>query len=202
MFWILARKLEMTRIIKGDNFVPVTLLAVPRLKIVWLKTLDKDWYSAVVVGILEDSVENSELKSQNRFLSTSDFTEIEEFLVSDEKVCDYKVWDDLDVSSLEWVELVTLEWVSKWKWFTWAMKKHNFHGWPKTHGSKFHRALWSIGNRKPRRTHKWKKMHGHHWLDTVTIKKVNVEMFNKEIWVFAVRWWVPWSRNSLVKIIF
>ena len=112
------------------------------------------------------------------------------------------VWSDIDLSVLEWVESVSLSSISKWKWFTWAMKKHNFHWGPKTHGSKFHRALWSIGNRKPTRTHKWKKMHGHHWDIMVTLKKVPVELLNKEASIIGVRGWVPWARNTLVSISF
>ena len=90
----------------------------------------------------------------------------------------------------------------KWKWFTWAMKKHNFSWGPATHGSKFHRALGSIGNRKPKRTHRGKKMHGHHWDIKVTLKKVPVELVNKEISVIWVRGAVPGGRNSYVNIVF
>jgi large subunit ribosomal protein L3 len=97
---------------------------------------------------------------------------------------------------------VVLTWTSKWRWFSWAMKRHNFHGWPATHGSKFHRALGSIGNRKPTRTHKGKKMHWHYGTDTVTLKKVPVELVNKELSVIGVRWGVPGARNSLVEIKF
>jgi len=97
---------------------------------------------------------------------------------------------------------VTIEWFSKWNWFTWAMKKWNFHWGCASHGSKFHRALGSIGNRKPRRTHKGKKMHWHHGNVQITLRKVSVELVNKEINVVAVRWGVPGGRNSLVNIIF
>jgi large subunit ribosomal protein L3 len=97
---------------------------------------------------------------------------------------------------------VSVEWFSKWKWFTWAMKRHNFSWGPAGHGSKFHRALGSIGTRKPRRTHKWKKMHGHLGDTKFLIKNVPVELVNKEINVIGVRWWVPGGRNSYVNIIF
>ena len=70
------------------------------------------------------------------------------------------------------------------------------------HGSKFHRALGSIGNRKPTRTHKGKKMHGHHGDITVTIKKIPVELVNTDLSVVWVRWGVPGARNSFVKVIF
>jgi large subunit ribosomal protein L3 len=82
------------------------------------------------------------------------------------------------------------------------MKRHNFSGWHATHGSKFHRALGSIGTRKPRRTHKNRKMHGHHWDLKINLKNVPVEIVNKDLAVFGVRWPVPGARNSLVVVKF
>lgn len=70
--------------------------------------------------------------------------------------------------------------MSKGRGFAGAMKRHNFHGGPATHGSKFHRALGSIGNRKPVRTHKGKKMHGHYGVDTVSLRSVPLEIVNEK----------------------
>jgi large subunit ribosomal protein L3 len=44
--------------------------------------------------------------------------------------------------------------VSKGKGFQGAMKRFNLSGGQKTHGSKFHRQIGSLGNRKPRRVQK------------------------------------------------
>jgi large subunit ribosomal protein L3 len=82
------------------------------------------------------------------------------------------------------------------------MKRHNFHGGPAGHGSKFHRALGSIGNRKPTRTHRGKKMHGHYGDVKKTLRDVVVEIVNKELNVIGLRGPVPGARKSLVKISF
>lgn len=201
MAWLIARKLEMTRIVKGDRFIPVTLLDIPTLKVVWYKTMEKDGYDAIIVGILWKKAEWS-LKEEKSTLSKNEFSTIKEFPVSEEEIEKYKVGDEITIDAIEWVELVTLSGYSKGKWFTWAMKKHNFHGWPAWHGSKFHRALGSIGNRKPTRTHKGKKMHGHHGDIKVSLKKIPVELVNKEMWIIGVRGWVPGWRKSIVSIIF
>ncbi len=201
MAWILAKKLEMTRIVKGDKFVPITLLEVPTLKVVWFKTMEKDWYEALIIGILWKKAEWN-LKEWKTTLSKNEFSVIKEFPLKDGDKEKFKVGDEISLDVLEWIEQVELIGKSKWKWFTWAMKRHNFHGGPAGHGSKFHRALGSIGNRKPTRTHKWKKMHGHHWNLTVHLKKVPVELVNKELKVIGVKGAVPGARNSLVNIIF
>ncbi len=202
MAWIIATKLEMTRVIKGDRFVPVTLLKVPTLKVVWFKTLEKDGYKAIIVWVLNKKVEDSTLAEWKSTLNKSDFSKIVEFPVSDADIEKYSAWDTLSLDVLEGDIKVSIEWFSKWKWFTGAMKKHNFHGGPGGHGSKFHRALGSIGNRKPTKVHKGKKMHGHHGDTKFTVKKVPVELVNKEIGVVGVRWAVPGWRNSFVNIIF
>ena len=201
MAWILAKKLEMTRVVKGDKFIPITLLEIPKMKVVWFKTTEKDWYEALIVGILNKKAEWN-LKEWKSTLSKNEFSVIKEFPLNSWDKEKYKVGDEVTVDSLEWIEAVTLIGKSKGKWFTWAMKRHNFHWGPAGHGSKFHRALGSIGNRKPTRTHKGKKMHGHHGNITVNLKKVPVELVNKEINIIGVRWAVPGARKSLVQIIF
>ncbi len=201
MAWILARKLEMTRIVKGDKFIPVTLLEIPTMKVVWFKTIEKDGYEALIIGILWKKAEWN-LKEGKTTLSKNDFSDIREFPINDSDKEKFKVGEEITLDVLDWVEKVNLFSKSKWKWFTWAMKKHNFHGWPGGHGSKFHRALGSIGNRKPTKVHKGKKMHGHHGDIVVHIKKVPVELINKDIKVIGVRGAVPGARNSLVNIIF
>ena len=201
MAWILAKKLEMTRVIKGDTFIPVTLLEVPQLKVVWIKTVENDGYDALVVWILKNS-EWWSLGEWKKSLNVSDFSTVKEFPLNDGDIEKYAVWSDISLDALEWVETVNIVSYYKWKGFTWAMKRHNFHGWPASHWSKFHRALGSIGNRKPTRTAKGKKMHGHHGDLLVNLKDVPVELINKEIWVIWVRWGVPGWRNTIASIIF
>ena len=204
MAWIITTKLEMTRVVKWEKFVPITLLQLPELRVIWFKTEEKDGYEAIIIWVLRDKEsEKAELKKDKTTLNKSIFSKIKEFPLNDWDKEKYNVGDTITLDVLgEWEMKVDIEWYSKWKWFAWAMKKHNFHWGPAGHGSKFHRALGSIGNRKPTRTHKWKKMHGHLWNTKFTIKNVPVELINKEINVIGVRWWVPGWRNSYVSIIF
>ena len=201
MAGILARKVEMTRVIKGDRFVPITILEVPTLMVVGFKTIEKDGYEAVLVGIPKKGLTPKLAKGKNS-LPVNQFSEIQEFDASAGKPEGLEVGSMITLDIFEGVEKVRLSGISKWKWFTGAMKKHNFSGWPATHGSKFHRALGSIWNRKPTRTHKGKKMHGHHGCVKVTLRKVPLELVNKEASIIGVRWAVPGARNSLVTITF
>ncbi|PIE85729.1 50S ribosomal protein L3 [Candidatus Gracilibacteria bacterium] len=190
----------MTRVVKEDKFIPVTLLKVPELMVVGFKTTPKDGYEAIIVGILKKKKEGVLKKGKNT-LSKNEFSTIREFRLNEGESDKFKVGDVLSLDLLTDVREVRIESYSKGKGFTGAMKKHNFHGGPAGHGSKFHRALGSIGNRKPTRTHKGKKMHGHHG-DVKVVVKTPLEIVNKDMGVIGVRGPVPGGRNSLVNIIF
>lgn len=182
MAGIIGKKQEMTRIIKWDKLIPVTLIKIPQLVIAQIKTVDKDWYEAVV-------------------LKSEDCGTIREVPMS-KVFADSKKWDSVTLDILDWIEEVKVIWISKGKGFAWAMKRWNFSWGPGRVGSKFHRALGSIGNRKPRRTKPGKKMHWHMWVDQITLKKVPLELVNKNISVIAVKWPIPGARNSLITLNF
>ena len=201
MAWILAKKVEMTRVMKDNRFIPVTLLQVPTMKVVGHKTLEKDGYHAIVIGII-DTQEKISLKKGKVWLSKKPFSTLREFHVSEIDTEKFAVGKEITLDILEWVKVVEITGISKWRGFAGAMKRHNFHGGPATHGSKFHRALGSIWNRKPVRTHKGKKMHGHYGVDTVTLRDVVVEIVNKDAGIIGLRWPIPGARNSLVSIVF
>lgn len=112
------------------------------------------------------------------------------------------VGTEIPVAVLAEIESVKMTGVSKGKGFTGAMKRWNFHGGPASHGSKFHRALGSIGTRKPRRTKPGRKMHGRHGNKTVTLASVPVELVDSERRIVAVRGAVPGARNSYVHLQF
>lgn len=189
MAGLLWRKLEMTRVVQENGLIPVTLIEVPEIIVSQIKTQEKDWYEAVVLKVLAGKKNWKE-----------HFT-MREVPMSD-KMKDLNIWDKVGLELLEGIEEVKVVGTSKWKWFAWAMKRWNFSGWPKTHGSKFHRALGSIGTRKPTRTKPGKKMHGHMWNARVTLKWVKVVHIDKEQNIVALKWGMPWARRSLIVLNF
>ena len=184
MAGIIAKKIEMTRVIHNGVFPPVTLVSVPQLQIAQIKTIENDGYAAVVVRMIDGKKE-----TLREFEHTGAFEGMNK-------------GDAITLDMLDGVELVTVVGTSKGKGFQGAMKRWNFSGGPASHGSKFHRALGSIGNRKPRRTKPGKKMHGHMGLDRITLKKVPVVLVNKELNVVALKGPVPGARNSLISLAF
>ena len=198
MAGILARKIEMTRVIKDDKFIPVTLLEIPKMQVVAYKTAEKDGYSAMVVGIVKKD-EVKAVKGKNG-LNAKGFSIVREFSIEVSEENAKEIGSEIGFAELEWVETVGLTGTSKGRGFAGAMKRHNFHGGPGGHGSKFHRALGSIGNRKPTMTHKWKKRHGHYAVDQISLRSVPLEIVNQAAGIIGVRGPVPGARTSLVQI--
>ena len=112
MAGILAKKVEMTRVIKDNKFVPVTILEVPAMKVVGHKTLERDGYSAVVIGIVH-SKQAPKLKKDKQAMNASDFVNITEFAVEDTELEKFVVGSDITLDALEGVESVSISGTSK-----------------------------------------------------------------------------------------
>ncbi len=188
-WWLIVKKQEMTRIWADNKMIPVTLLKIADQTVLRHKTVEKDGYTAIVVW--------ADQKRTGRYAYSC------EYKVSEEDLATYAVGTKLTGDVVAELETVRVEGISKWKWFQGWMKRFNFGWWPATHGSKFHRALWSTGNRKPRRTHKGKKMAGHMWSEKLTLKSVWViELFNDDTGSFVVlKGSVPGAYNGYLKLI-
>jgi len=109
MSGLVAQKISITQIARGDALVAVTLLRVPQLSIRQIKTTEKDGYSALVLD-----AKNAKGKTVKRKEVPYD------------TAAAMNVGDALDVNTLEGVASVKLTSVSKGKGFTGAMKRWNF----------------------------------------------------------------------------
>lgn len=190
-WWLVVKKQEMTRLWVDGKQVPVTLFVVPEQEVVQRKTDEKDWYSAVVVWV-EKKVDAK--KEKGRKVSFSLMTEFRDLPQSDD-------WAPT-VAQLEDVDTVTVTAISKGKGFQWVMKRHNFSWGPATHGSKFHRAAWSTGAVKPRRTIKGREMAWRMGWDRVTLKKVTLVdvIKNGDETIVALKGSVPGAYNAPVRL--
>jgi len=184
----LCLKQDMTELLLDGKKIPVTLLKFLDQEIIRLKTTEKDWYNAIVVW--------AEKKEKDWNV---EYRYIKEFKV--DNLDNYKVWDKITLDVLNEITNITLKWKTKGKWFQWVVKRFGFAGWPATHGSKFHRHPWGIGNRKPRRVNKNHPLPGHMGDENVTLKNVKVVATHNIDWenIVVVKWSVPGSRNWLLK---
>ncbi len=194
--WIIVTKKEMTKVWENWKMIPVTIVKILPQEVLRLKTKEKDGYDAVVVW-----VNKKELKKDKwmkvKYSMTTEFKNIDEAFSND-----YKSWTILDINLLEGVEQVSVRWTSKGKGFQWVMKRFHAKGWPKTHWSKHHRQIWSLGNRKPRRVQKWHPHAGRMWGGQITLKNIQIvdkiTLENEQL--LLLRGSIPGSYNGYIKI--
>ncbi|MDI6821118.1 MAG: 50S ribosomal protein L3 [Patescibacteria group bacterium] len=90
---------------------------------------------------------------------------------------------------------------SKGKGFQGVVKRHGFHGGPKTHGQKNRmRAPGSIGATAPQRVIKGKKMAGHMGFERVTVKNLELVQIKQEDQMLMIKGAVPGMRGTVVEI--
>jgi large subunit ribosomal protein L3 len=115
---------------------------------------------------------------------------------------DIKTGDTISLNQvLEIGDVVKVQGTSKGRGFAGGMKRHNFHGGPKTHGqSDRARAIGSIGSgTTPGRVWKGKKMPGHYGNAAATVLNLVVlHIENNEVWLSGP---VPGAINSAVTIV-
>lgn len=190
---ILARKIGMTQVIvAADNtVVPVTLLEVPENKVLQMKSLEKDGYTACVLAAFERNKEYKNVGKQYKM--------IQEIPASEDE---YTKGDILTIDLLKDVQNVKITSTSKGRGFAGVFKRHNFHGGRATHGSKHHREPGSVGTcAKPGRIVPGKKLPGHYGAEIVTlrsVKVIEVDIVNRLI---AVKGAVPGAKNTFVTLI-
>lgn len=193
---LVVAKKEMTRLWIDGKMVPVTMVEVLPQKIVRYKTVENDGYQAAVIGV--DEVETKKEKGQKLAYDMQ-----AEFDVDDAYVASHEAGSVLNLDSMDGVKTVEVKWTSKWKWYQWAMKRFHLQGGPETHGSKFHRHIWSMWNRKPRRTMKNHPHAGHMWDEAITLKHVQIidSMKRDNEQILLVKWSLPGARNGKLKFI-
>lgn len=177
--------------------IPVTVVKILPQEVVRFKTQEKDWYSAVVVWVNRKDL-NKDKGQKIKYSMTVEFKNIDDGFANN-----YKSWSAIDINLLEGVNEVSLTWTSKGKGFQWVMKRFHAKWWPKTHWSKFHRQIWSLGNRKPRRVNKWHPHAGRMWGDQITLKNIQIidriEQNNEQL--LLLKGSIPWSYNGFIKIL-
>ena len=107
---------------------------------------------------------------------------------------------DLDLSALTAGIVVKTTFNTKGRGFSGGMKRWNFQGGPGAHGSRFHRAIGSIGNCEwPGRVQPGKKMPGQYGNTTNTVKN-EVISFDTESGILVLKGSVSGANGALGKI--
>ena len=200
---LLAKKLGMSRIFEADGtHVPVTVLSVEGLKVIDVKTKERDGYTAVQLGTgaVKQKNVSKPLKGHFAKANIEPTKKLAEFRVSDD--CLLSVGDELSVEHFVAGQYVDVCSTSKGKGFAGVMKRHNFAGLEATHGvSISHRAHGSTGQRQdPGKVFKGKKMAGHLGDERVTVQNLKVVAVDAGKGLLMVKGGVPGGENAWVRV--
>ncbi len=195
---LIGRKVGMTQIFQADGtMIPVTAVAIEPNTVTRLRTVERDGYTAIQVGIEPSKKLTKPEKGQLKDLPP--VATIREFRTDD--VDAYTVGQKLTVEMFAEGELVDVTGVSKGKGFAGTVKRHHFKRGPETHGSDHHREPGSIGpGTTPGRVYKGLRMSGHMGSDRVTVKKLTVVRTDPERNLLLVKGAVPGAPNALLLV--
>ena len=199
---IVGEKVGMTQKWVDDRMLAVTVLRVEPMRVVQIKTTERDGYTALQVtyGYRDarklnqpDAGHYAKAGVQpGRRLVEIRLDSIDGFEVGQEITVDqFAVGDRIDVTG-----------VSRGKGFAGTMKRHNFKGQPASHGNhKKHRAPGSVGAGSfPGRVIKGIKMAGHMGHEQVTTLNLEVVEADADRQVMLVRGSVPGPNGGLIQV--
>ncbi len=203
---ILGIKAGMTQVYSdnGDS-IAVTVIDLKPNVVTQVKTLEKNGYQAVQVGILERKPKSVSKPEQGhaKTSETTGFYHYQELrFKKDAKLDGVAVGKVLSPDFIKAGDFVDLIAISKGKGFQGGMKRFHMAGGYKSHGASLsHRQLGSIGNRAdPAKCFKNKKMPGQMGNERVTVQNVMVVRVDTENQLMLVHGSVPGPRSGIVTI--
>lgn len=199
---IIGRKVGMTQIFdEAGKVIPVSVILAGPCVVVQKKTEDKDGYSAIQVGYedVREKLVTKPVKGQFTKVNMVPKRFLRELRV--ENAGEFNVGDVLKADVFASGEKVDVSGVSKGKGYQGVIKRWNAHRGPTTHGSKYHRAVGSMGaSSDPSRTFKNKKMPGHMGNVNVTVQNLEVVRVDAEKNIILIKGGIPGPRKGLVMI--
>jgi large subunit ribosomal protein L3 len=219
MKFILGTKGKMTTVFTEDGraYAATVINAAPAV-VTQVKTQDKDGYNAVQIGGVhtkETRVNKPQVKHLHAALggaNTGDkvpegkalkhFRELRQR--DGELPKGIEAGASIDVSVFVQGDKVTVSAVSKGRGFQGVVKRHGFHGGPRSHGQKHsERSPGSIGGSGGRaggRVAKGMRMAGRMGQDRVTVRNLSVLQVLPESHEIVIAGAVPGRRGTLVEI--
>ena len=200
---IVGEKVGMTQIWDADNrAIPVTVVRVSPVRVVQVKTPERDGYAALQVTYGTRKASRLTKPEAGHFAraGVEPGKRVVELRLED--TSGYSVGQEIAVDLLVAGDKVDVTAVSKGKGFAGGMKRHNFKGQGASHGNhKHHRAPGSVGAcATPSRVFKGTRMAGRMGGEQVTTLNLEVIESDPERQLVLVKGAVPGPRGGLVLI--
>ena len=200
---ILGRKIGMTQLFSDDGAVmPATVIKAGPCVVVQRKTVARDGYMAVQLGLVDDTPANVNKPTAGHYKKANvPPTRIRREVSVTSDGDDPAEGDQVVVSMFADGDQVDVIGVSRGKGFQGVMKRHGFGGGKASHGSMHHRAPGSIGQSSwPSRVIKGMRGPGRMGGDRVTVRNLRVLQVDEERHVLIVKGAVPGSPGEVVMV--
>ncbi len=203
---LVGKKIGMTQVFAEDGErIPVTVIHAGPCYVVGKRTMDRDGYSALVIGFDEKPLRLVSRPEAGLFKASNIKPQriLREFRLDPADVEKYQVGQALspaDVFADGAAVDVTGD--SKGKGYQGVMKRHNMEGMKNTHGThEYFRHGGSIGCRlTPQRVHKGKRMAGQMGNEQVTVQNLQLYKILADENCLLVRGAVPGAKNEYVVV--
>lgn len=209
MKFILGTKGKMTTVFteEGRAYAATVVVAAPAT-ITQIKTSEKEGYNAVQIGAFEAKerrVNKPQVGHAKMIGTGKGLRNFRELRQRDGKLpAGVEVGGTVDVSVFTEGEKVTVSAISKGRGFQGVIKRHGFHGGPRSHGQKHsERSPGSIGGSGGRaggRVAKGMKMAGRMGSDRVTVRNLQILQIHPETNEILIAGAVPGRMGTVVEI--
>jgi large subunit ribosomal protein L3 len=205
MKFILGLKGKMTTLYtaEGVAYAATIINAAPNT-ITQIKTVEKEGYNAVQLGAVEKKPErvNKPQIGHAKGKALAHFKEMRQF--NGELPKGVEVGAVIDVTAFAEGDKVEVSAITKGRGFQGVIKRHGFHGGPRSHGQKHsERSPGSIGGSGGRaggRVAKGMRMAGRMGQDRMTVRNLKVLQVIPETNEIVISGAVPGRRGTLVEI--
>ncbi|MEZ4703652.1 MAG: 50S ribosomal protein L3 [Bdellovibrionota bacterium] len=203
---LLGKKVGMTQFnSEHRGRIAVTMIETGPCLVMEKKTLDKDGYTALKLAFGDKKEKNTTKAALKAFEKVNSAPKrfVREFRVSPEVLEKYQEGQNINISDVfeegQWIDVAG---TSKGKGFQGVMKRWNFKGFIRTHGThEFFRHGGSIGQRAtPGHVNKGKKMPGHMGDQRVKVLKLQILKVLPEENTILVSGAVPGAKQGMVEI--
>ena len=200
---LIAKKVGMTRVFdETGRHIPVTVLSVENCQVVQKKTVEKDGYNAVQLGMGEKKASRTNKPLAGHFAKAG--------VAPKQYLAEFRVEEDAllepgtEILANHFIagQKVDVAGVTVGKGFAGAMKRHNFGGLRASHGvSISHRSHGSTGQcQDPGKVFKGKKMAGHMGSVRQTQQNLVIVSIDAAKGLVLVKGSVPGAKGSVVSI--
>lgn len=199
---ILGKKIGMTQIFTEDgSVVPVTVVEAGPVFVTQIKTEETDGYNAIQVGYVDKKEKKTTQPLKGHFdkVNVGYKKFLREFLVEEGE--SFTVGQEIRADIFAENDVVDVIGTSKGKGTQGAIKRHNYHRGPMSHGSKSHRVQGArAAGTYPGRVLPGRKAMGKMGHDRVTVQNLSIVQVDAEKNLLLIKGAIPGPKGGLVTV--